>query len=98
MLLINREKAVVIDVGDANEFAAEHIAASKHMPLADLSIKLPEAVKNKDTPLIFVCPKGLRSKSAVGLAKGLGYARAEVLFGGLVAWKEAGLPTEKSAA
>ena len=47
VLLINREKAVVIDVCDPAEFAAGHIVGSKNIPLADLSAKLAAAVKNK---------------------------------------------------
>ncbi len=94
--MINRDKAVVVDVGDADEFAVAHIGSAKHIPLAELAKKLPDTVKNKDTPVIFVCPKGLRSKSAAGIAKGLGYARADQIAGGLSAWREAGLPTQKS--
>lgn len=96
VLQINRDKAVVVDVGDAAQFAAEHIGSSKHVSLAEIKAKLPEVVKNKETPIIFVCPKGMRSKTAASLAKDMGYTRAEVLFGGLVAWKEAGLPTDKA--
>ncbi len=96
VLQINRDKAVVVDVGDAAEYAAEHIGASKHVSLAEIKAKLPEVVKSKDTPIIFVCPKGMRSKTAASLAKDMGYTRADVLFGGMVAWKEAGLPTDKA--
>jgi rhodanese-related sulfurtransferase len=38
----------------------------------------------------------MRSTPAASLAKDMGYTRAEVLFAGLVAWKEAGLPTDKA--
>ena len=33
--LINREKAVVVDVSDAAEFALGHVVGSKNIPLAD---------------------------------------------------------------
>jgi len=96
VLLINREKAVVIDVCDPAEFAAGHIVGSKNIPLADLSAKLAAAVKNKGLPLILVCQSGARSGRAMAAAKTLGYAQVHSLGGGLAAWKSAGLPLEKA--
>jgi rhodanese-related sulfurtransferase len=96
VLLINREKAVVVDVCEANEFAAGHVVGSKNIPLSDLESKLTAAVKNKATPLILVCQSGARSGRAVAIAKKLGYEKAQSLGGGLTAWKGASLPLEKS--
>jgi len=93
--LINREKAVVVDVCEPGEFAAGHIVGSKNIPLADLSAKLATAVKNKGLPLILVCQSGARSGRAMAAAKTLGYAQVHSLGGGLAAWKSAGLPLEK---
>ena len=94
--LINREKAVVVDVGDAEEFAAGHVGGAKSIPLKDLEEKLPAMVKNKALPLILVCQRGVRSNQAVTIAKKLGYEKAQALGGGLNAWKAASLPTEKA--
>jgi hypothetical protein len=94
--LINREKAVVIDVCEASEFAAGHVVGAKNIPLADLQAKLPGAVKNKKLPLILVCASGARSSRAVATAKTLGFEQAHSLSGGLAAWREANLPVEKS--
>ena len=93
--LINREKAVVVDVCEPGEFAAGHIVGSKNIPLADLSAKLATAVKNKGLPLILVCQSGARSGRAMAAAKTLGYAQVHSLGGGLAAWKSAGLPLVK---
>jgi len=93
--LINREKAVVVDVCEPTEFAAGHIVGSKNVPLADLSAKLGGAVKNKGLPLILVCQSGVRSGRAVAEAKTLGYEQVHSLGGGLTAWRSAGLPLEK---
>ena len=94
--LINREKANVVDVSDAAEFAAGHIVGSKNLPLADLEAKLAGAVKNKGLPLVLVCQSGARSAKAVNIAKKLGYEQAQSLAGGLKAWKAATLPLEKA--
>jgi rhodanese-related sulfurtransferase len=94
--LINREKAVVVDVCEASEFAAGHIVGSKNIPLGELEAKLAGAVKNKSLPLILVCQSGARSGRAVAIAKKLGYEQAQSLAGGLSGWKAATLPVEKA--
>ena len=94
--LINREKAVVIDVCEANEFAACHVGGAKNIPLSQLEQKLPTTVKNKALPVILVCQSGARSGRAVAIAKKLGYEQAQSLNGGLNAWKTANLPVEKA--
>ncbi len=96
--LINREKAVVIDVGETEEFAAGHVGGAKNVPLGEFEGKLPAAVKNKALPLILVCATGARANRALAVAKKLGYEQAQVLGGGLKAWKEANLPIEKAQA
>ncbi|MFZ2307468.1 MAG: rhodanese-like domain-containing protein [Rhodoferax sp.] len=93
--LINREKAVVVDVCEPNEFAAGHVGGAKNLPLGELEAKLAGVVKNKSLPLILVCQSGARSGRAVAIAKKLGYEQAQSLGGGLAAWKAASLPVEK---
>ncbi len=94
--LINREKAVVIDVGEPDEFATGHVGGAKNIPLGQLEDKLPTLVKNKSLPLIFLCPAGARAARAVPIAKKLGYEQAQSLAGGLKAWREANLPIVKA--
>ena len=94
--LINREKAVVVDVSEKEEFAAGHVGGAKNVPVGELEQRLPEVVKNKALPVILVCPSGSRANRALGVAKKLGYEQAQVLAGGLKSWKEANLPIEKA--
>ena len=94
--LINREKAVVVDVSEAEEFAAGHIGGARNIPVSDLEQRLPDTVKNKSVPLILVCASGARAQRCLAKAKSLGYEKAVVLGGGLRAWKEANLPVEKN--
>ena len=94
--LINREKAVVVDVCGAEEFKAGHVAGAKNLPLDTLEASLTGAVKNKALPVILVCASGARSKRAVAIAKKLGYENAHSLSGGLAGWRSASLPIETS--
>jgi rhodanese-related sulfurtransferase len=94
--LINREKAVVVDVCEPAEFAAGHVAGAKNIPLGQLEGKLATTVKNKALPVILVCHSGARSSRAVSIAKKLGFENAHSLSGGMGAWRSANLPIEKA--
>ena len=94
--LMNREKAVVVDVCSPEEFAAGHVTGAKSIPLAELEEKLAGAVKNKAVPLVLVCASGMRSRRAVAVAKKLGYEKVYSLSGGMGAWRDANLPIQKS--
>jgi rhodanese-related sulfurtransferase len=93
---MNREKAVVVDVCGADEYAQGHIKGAVNVPLDQLEVRLDKAVKNKSTPVIMVCAAGARSARAQTLAQKLGYEKVHSLQGGLKAWKEANLPTLKA--
>ena len=94
--LINREKAVVIDVCEPAEYAAGHVAGSRNIPLGFLEQQLEGSVKNKSTPVILVCQVGARAARAASIAQKLGYTNAQALSGGLRAWRDAQLPVEKT--
>jgi rhodanese-related sulfurtransferase len=94
--LMNREKAVVVDVSDPSEYAGSHIAGSKNLPVADIATKMEATVKNKALPIILVCPAGSRAARSVAAVKKLGYGNVQALAGGLKAWREAGLPLQKA--
>ena len=94
--LMNREKGVLIDVSEPEEFAKGHAVGSRNIPLGQIEghKSLPS---NKALPLVLVCPTGARAGRAAGMLRKLGYDRAQVLAGGLKAWREANLPVEKTA-
>jgi rhodanese-related sulfurtransferase len=94
--LINREKAVLIDVSEPAEFAAGHPGGARNVPFGQLdgAKGLPA---NKALPIIVVCPSGMRAGRAAALLRKQGYDKAVALAGGTRAWGEASLPLEKSA-
>ena len=94
--LINRERAVVVDVREPEEFATGHVTGAKNVPLGQLEQKLPATVKNKSLPLLLVCATGARAQRAVATARKLGYEQAQAVAGGLKSWKDANLPVEKA--
>ena len=97
VMLVNREKAVLIDVSEPAEYAAGHAGGARNVPLDKLESSPSDLPKNKALPLVVLCASGARSARAVGILKKLGYDNARSLNGGLRAWREANLPVEKSA-
>ena len=97
--LMNREKAVLIDVSEPAEYASGHAGGARNVPFGQLEGATNKALpSNKALPLVLVCPTGARASRAVALLKKAGYENVKSLAGGLGAWREANLPVEKSAA
>lgn len=93
--LLNREKAVFVDVSEPAEFQAFHAAPARNVPLSALadSKLLPS---NKATPVVVFCPRGSRAAKGAATLRKLGYTQVSVVQGGTNAWQEAQLPVEKS--
>jgi rhodanese-related sulfurtransferase len=95
--LMNREKAVLLDVSEPTEHAAGHPAGARNVPLGSLDGAGAKLPSNKALPIVLVCPTGARAGRAVGLLKKQGHERVYTLAGGLNAWRAANLPIEKAA-
>jgi rhodanese-related sulfurtransferase len=94
--VINREKGVLIDVSEPEEFAKGHVAGARNIPFGQLEGHklLPS---NKALPLVVLCPTGARAGRAAATLRKLGHEKAQPLSGGLNAWREAQLPVERTA-
>lgn len=93
--LINKDKAVVIDVCSEAEYADGHVTGAKNVPVDQLESRLVQVAKNKASPVLMVCASGIRSRRAVGIAKKQGYEQVYSLAGGMGAWRSASLPVQK---
>lgn len=94
--LMNREKAVVVDVCEPAEFAQGHVVGARSVPLGSLdsSKDLPS---NKTLPLIVVCASGARAQRAAAALRKRGHENVLPLLGGMKAWREANLPVESAS-
>jgi rhodanese-related sulfurtransferase len=95
--LINREKGVLVDVSEPEEYAAGHAAGARNVPFGQLegSKELPA---NKSWPVLLMCPTGARAARAAAVLRKAGYERAAAVSGGTRAWRDAQLPIERAAA
>ncbi|HEY1092240.1 MAG TPA: rhodanese-like domain-containing protein [Burkholderiaceae bacterium] len=93
--LINREKAVLVDVCEPDEYAAGHAVGARNIPISTLDGHklLPS---NKALPIVLMCQTGARAQRAAGMLRKAGYEKAQAMQGGLKAWREANLPVERA--
>ena len=98
VMLMNREKAHIIDVGADDTFKTGHIRGARHIPLAQLAENAKGLPSNKQAALVVVCATGAQAGKAVSQLQKLGYERVQALKGGMRAWREAQLPTESAPA
>ena len=92
---INQGKTLILDVRSAEEFASGHLPNAKNIPLDALSGRITEIEKSKNTVVITVCARGVRSASAASVLNKAGFTQVFSLEGGTDAWKSQGLPTVK---
>lgn len=82
---------VVVDVREPHEYAAERIHGALLFPLSTFDPKaLPADGKRA---VVLHCGSGKRSADALARCAAAGVAVDTHLRGGIMAWKQAGLPT-----
>ncbi len=91
-LAANTEQSVLLDVRSPIEFETEHIADSINLPLDELESRCEEV--SRKGQLVVICRSGKRAERGAYALSGKGF-QPRILEGGLLAWREAGLPTKK---
>jgi rhodanese-related sulfurtransferase len=81
----------VIDVREDREREAGHIAATRHIPLVELSDAAPTIAQ--DRPVVFYCRVGGRSQMAAQAFRASGY-EAYTMTGGMMRWVQEGRAIE----
>ena len=90
--LLDRGRAVLVDVRERQEWTAGHAPQAEHRPLGDLD----PAALDPGVPVIAICRSGNRSGKAAELLAAAGVP-VHNLTGGMKAWAEAGLPVVTDA-
>lgn len=88
---------IIIDVRERDEYEAEHIENSIHLPLSNFSSMAPGILAHfLDRKIVLMCRSGNRAKMAKTQALALGFNPEmgyEVYEGGMLAWKAQRKPT-----
>jgi adenylyltransferase/sulfurtransferase len=88
------KQAVLVDVREADEYAAGAIPGALFIPRGWLETRIRKHISDLVTPVIVYCQSGNRSLFAQRSLAELGYTNVRSLTGGFTAWKRAGLPWE----
>ena len=88
----------LVDVRTDLEWRTSRIRGAAHAPLSRLESDLASLGLDPTVPTVCICLSAHRSIPAVRLLRTAGFARAQQLAGGMLAWWAAGLPTERGDA
>lgn len=89
-ILENPDDFWVLDIRVDYELASGVIPGSRHVPLQELPGRMDEIPRDKQ--VVAYCRTGPRSIIAAGLLQQQGFDRVSIVAGGIVAWRDAGLP------
>ena len=91
----NREKALIIDLNDNNEFLKRHIDGAVNVPLADLTAEHKFLKGDKDRQVVVYDHAGIKAEAAALKLITAGFKQVSVLDGGLESWLRENFPTVK---
>ncbi len=89
--LLNGE-TLILDVRDAADYAAGHIAGARNIPLPELKQRLAELDDWRDRPIAAICRTDKRSAQAVQLLGEAGFRDPLLVKEGMQRWQNDGLP------
>ncbi|MDO8280581.1 MAG: rhodanese-like domain-containing protein [Burkholderiaceae bacterium] len=92
-----RAADVLIDVREADEYAAGHIPGAVHMSRGMLEFKLSNMpdLTSRDLHVVLYCKTSGRGALAACALKDMGYLNVQSIAGGYDAWVSAGKPVAR---
>lgn len=90
-----KEKLVLIDVREPEEYQRGHIPGGVNVPRGVLEMTVEEEIRDPATQIILHCASGGRSAVAALTLKKMGYQNVASMEGGFKAWVQLGFPTNR---
>lgn len=92
-----READVLVDVREADEFVAGHLAGAVHVSRGLLEFKFSAnpALQARDLNILLYCKTSGRAALAAAALHDMGYLNVRSIAGGFDAWAAAGKPVAK---
>ncbi len=87
-----RERGVLVDVREPEEYVAGHLPGAVPIPMGQLATRMGEI--DKTSPVFVICASGNRSSAMTDLLRGAGFDAVSVA-GGTDAWIRSGRPLEE---
>ncbi|RFO96410.1 sulfurtransferase [Rhodoferax lacus] len=95
-----REANVLVDVREADEFAAGHLPGAVHISRGMLEFRFQgmPALQSRDIKIVLYCKTSGRAALAGAALLEMGYLNVQNITGGFDAWVAAGKPVAKPEA
>jgi rhodanese-related sulfurtransferase len=90
-----KEKAVILDVRDPEEYKAGHLPGAINVTRGKLEFTIWDRVPDKDAKIYVYCLTAARSSLATKTLNDLGYKNAVVMDAHFEEWVKAGYPVER---
>lgn len=92
-----RDADVLVDVREADEFAAGHLGGAVHISRGMLEFKFSAnpALQPRDLKIVLYCKTSGRAALAAAALHDMGYLNVQSIAGGFDAWVAAGKPVAK---
>ncbi|GAA3952828.1 rhodanese-like domain-containing protein [Allohahella marinimesophila] len=87
-----RDRYLVLDVREDDEFASGHIEGAQNIYVGYLSERLDQLKASKSDRIVVTCGVGHRAGVAVSILLKAGYTNVSNLLGGMSAWQKFKLP------
>jgi rhodanese-related sulfurtransferase len=86
-----------LDIREDHEYQVDHAKGAVHLGKGIIERDIESLVPDKEEMIILYCGGGFRSALAADSLQQMGYRNVISMDGGMRAWREAGLPVEKSS-
>jgi rhodanese-related sulfurtransferase len=91
------EQSYLLDAREEKEFKVSHLENAIHVGYDNFDLESTQKqLTNKDAFIVVYCTIGVRSEDIAEKLKAVGYTRVYNLFGGIIQWKNEGLPIYNS--
>ena len=89
---LGRDKAVVLDVREPDEYEQGALPGAVHIPRGTLETSVEGKIPDKTSHVVVYCAGGTRSAFAAKTLQDLGYSDVASVVGGFNRWKDEGRP------
>jgi len=89
---LGRDKAVVLDVREPDEYEQGALPGAVHIPRGTLETSVEGKIPDKSSHVVVYCAGGTRSAFAAKTLQELGYTDVASVIGGFNRWKDEGRP------
>ncbi len=89
---LGRDKAVVLDVREPDEYEQGALPGAVHIPRGTLETSVEGRIPDKSSHVVIYCAGGTRSAFAAKTLQELGYSDVASVIGGFNRWKDEGRP------